>query len=99
MQPGARPSAPARLHDVPDFAADDADQQQRGQRIDSQHADNHLMGRRDRRKDGKHRESYRRRQQRHRDGDGPEHARLLLRRGGALFRSRDLFGNCHAVQT
>ena len=29
MQPRARPSAPARLHDLPDFPADDADQQQR----------------------------------------------------------------------
>jgi len=52
----------------------DADQQQRGQRIDGQHADDDLMGRGDRRQSGEDREGHRRRQERHRDGNGTEHA-------------------------
>ena len=48
MQPGARPPAPARLHDAPDFAPDDRDQQKRRDRIDRQHGDDDLMSRRDR---------------------------------------------------
>ena len=36
MQPRRRPAAPAGLDDLPDLAADDADQQQDGRRIDQQ---------------------------------------------------------------
>ena len=60
------PAPPARLHQQPDFAADDADAAAAPRRVDEQTGDDHHVGRRDRRQVGEHEECGKRRQQRQR---------------------------------
>jgi hypothetical protein len=83
MQPRAGAPAAARLHDVPDLAADDADQQERGKRVDRQHGDDDLVGRGDRGQAGEHREGDGRRNESQRDRDRSDHARRQARGRGA----------------
>ena len=66
--------APPRLHDVPDLAADDAEQQQHRERVDPEQGDDHVVGRGDRRQVGQHHEGREGRQQRHADRRRPEQA-------------------------
>ena len=75
MQPRAGPSAPARRDDLPDFPADQSDQQQRSAQIDEEERDDDPMRRRDRRKAGEHQEGDGRRQQREHDGARAKDAR------------------------
>ena len=93
MQPRAGAAAAARLHDVPDFPADDGDQQQRRERVERQDRDDDLMGRRDRREAGQHREGHGRRQQRQRDRERADQARRQLRRGRSRISGRDVVGS------
>ena len=67
VQPRRRPAAPPGLHHLPDFADDDADQQQDGRRIDQQEGIDDLARRLDRGQAGQHHEGQEGRQQRERD--------------------------------
>ena len=68
VQPRRRPAAAPGLHHLPDFADDDADQQQDGRGIDQQERTDDLAGRLDRRQAGQHHEGQEGRQQRQADG-------------------------------
>ena len=67
VQPCRSPATPPRLNHQPDFADDDADQQQDGRRIDQQERIDHLAGWLDRRQAAQHHEGQECRQQRDRD--------------------------------
>jgi hypothetical protein len=67
VQPGRGAPATARLHQLPDFADDDADQQQNGGGIDQQERHHHVAGGLDRGQARKHHEGETGRQQREAD--------------------------------
>jgi hypothetical protein len=76
MEPRARPAAAAALHHRPDLAQDDAEQEQHGDCVDAEQADDDLVARRDRRQSGQHHEGGERRQERqhnHQRADEPHH--------------------------
>ena len=74
VQPRAGAAAPARLHDDPDFAADDAEQQQPGHGIAEQQLLDHGVDRRNRGQPGEHQEGGGRREQRYADRDRADQA-------------------------
>ena len=69
-----RPAPPPRLENMPDLAADDAEQQQDRERVHPEQGDDHVVGGLDRGEAGEHDEGRAGRQQRHADGRRPDQA-------------------------
>ena len=86
VQLGAGAPGAARLHDQPDFAHDDAEQQQHRGGIHQQQRDDHVMGRQDRREIGEDDEGGEGREQSEPDGDRAEHPRFPRLDGGRRER-------------
>ena len=74
------PAAP-RLHNTPDLARNDHNEQKDRDRVGQEERDHDLMGRRDRREPGQHEEGDQRRQQRERNGREAKRPREPCRRG------------------
>ena len=72
MQPRPRAAASPRLDEVPDLAADQRQQPQHRDEIDSEERDDHVVGRADESQVGKHQKRRQRRQQRGDDGHGAD---------------------------
>ena len=92
VQLGGCAAAPARLDDHPDLAPDNADEEQRRQRIRQQEADHDLVRRDDPGEPGQHHESQERGKERDADGDRsePSNPRPRTLRGACQY----LCGNC-----